>query len=71
MKINHSFQINSLLKMICDRFLIFTWSVAETTTLDREWINTVMTFYRPIGLLVACKAVSLHFHNLAIAIFIG
>jgi hypothetical protein len=53
MKINHSFQINSLLKMICDRFeflppqnsyprfggeIIFKWSVAGTTTLDRECV---------------------------------
>ena len=64
MKINHSFQINSLLKMIPPHFLEnyfaevkikndhksfleridlteLEWSVAGTTTLDREWIVNV------------------------------
>jgi hypothetical protein len=35
MKINHSFQINSLLKMIALTEMLCR--VAGTTTLDREW----------------------------------
>jgi hypothetical protein len=36
-----------------------------------DMINTVVTIFQQIELLVACKTASVHIHGLAIAIFIG